>query len=92
VAGNISGHAFPAAPVFPEPCPMTIFTFGFLLGVRGKVPIHLLPIPFLWSLMGIVAVVKLGVKNDALEVIIGVICTISILVKNSTLGRQANLS
>ena len=82
IVGNLLGHSFPAAPVFPEPCPTTIFTFGILLGIRGKVPVHLIVIPFFWSLMGIVAVTKLGVKADAIEVVVGVACTIAILARN----------
>lgn len=88
VLGNIFGHSYPAAPVFPEPCPLTIFTFGFLLGARNTIPIHLLIIPFFWSLMGIVAVVKLGVKADALEVLVGVVCMISIVLKNRSFAHQ----
>lgn len=86
VAGNLTGHSFPAAPVFPEPCPLTIFTFGYLLSARGVIRPVLLLIPFLWSLMGIMAVVKLGVVADLAEVIAGIGCTAAILLKNRAVG------
>ena len=82
VAGNLTGHTFPAAPVFPEPCPLTIFTFGYLISARGSVKLILIVIPFLWSLMGIMAVIKLGVAADAIEVIAGLGCTAAIILKN----------
>jgi hypothetical protein len=82
IVGNIFGHSYPTAPVWPEPCPLTIFTFGYLLSARASVRPVLIIIPFLWSLMGIVAVLKLGVAPDALEVIAGVGCSVAILLKN----------
>lgn len=86
VAGNLTGHAFPAAPVFPEPCPLTIFTFGYLLSARGAIRPALIVIPFFWSLMGIMAVIKLGVVADAIEVITGIGCSAAILIKNRSAG------
>ena len=86
IIGNLFGHTYPAAPVFPEPCPTTIFTFGLLLTAHQRVPIYLIVIPFFWSLMGIVAVFKLGVEADAIEVLIGVASLMAITWKN----RQLN--
>jgi hypothetical protein len=62
---HLSGHAWPAAPVFGvTPCPLTIFTFGILLLTRGRLPLMLLVIPALWSLVGGTAAVLLGVLPD----------------------------
>lgn len=88
IIGNITGHTYPAAPVFPEPCPLTIFTFGYLLALHKYIRPGLLVIPFLWSLMGIVAVMRLGVVGDAIEVIAGVACTAAILMKNKRTGHK----
>ena len=85
IIGNLFGHNYPAAPVFPEPCPITIFTFGLLLTAYHRVPTYLVVIPFFWSLMGIVAVFKLGVEADAIEVIIGVASIIALTWKNRQL-------
>ena len=82
IVGNVTGHSFPSAPVFPEPCPLTIFTFGYLLSADARVRPVLVLIPFLWSLMGIVAVMKLGVAADTIEVIAGIVCSAVILKKN----------
>lgn len=87
IIGNITGHYYPAAPVFPDPCCLTIFTFGYLLSARARMPSGLIVIPFLWSLMGIVAVMKLGVMADGLMVVVGIGCSVAILLKNRTASR-----
>ena len=60
----LAGHGYPAAPTFGAPCPTTIFTFGVLLWADRRVPAHLLPVPFLWSLAGASAVWVYGVAAD----------------------------
>ena len=63
--GFLSGHVYPESPVFGvTPCPVTIFTFGFFLLARGKVPLGVLIIPFIWSLVGGSAAWSLGVPED----------------------------
>jgi hypothetical protein len=60
-----AGHALASSPAFGvTPCPVTIFTFGVFLLARPDVPTALLPIPFLWSLVGASAAVRLGVPAD----------------------------
>lgn len=88
IVGNITGHSYPAAPVFPEPCPITIFTFGYLLSARNVIRPVLIVIPFVWSLMGIIAVLKLGVLADSIEVLAGVGCSAAILMKNRRRSQQ----
>jgi len=64
------GHGYPRMPVFGlTPCPTTVFTLGMLLLAhrpgRGRlVPGHLLLIPFVWSLVGAMAAVSLGMVED----------------------------
>ncbi|KIX15723.1 DUF6064 family protein [Dethiosulfatarculus sandiegensis] len=89
IVGNITGHTFPAAPVFPEPCPLTIFTFGYLLSTRTLIRPVLIFIPFLWSLTGMIAVLKLGVMADSIELITGISCTVAILLKNRKIANTA---
>lgn len=64
VLGIIAGHGYPYQPTFGLPCPTTIFTFGILLFTKDKLKWYFLIIPFLWSLIGFTAAVKLGVYED----------------------------
>lgn len=83
------GHAYPRMPVFGlTPCPTTIFTLGMLLlayrpgagaGQGRAVPGHLLLIPFVWSLVGAVAAVSLGMAEDYGLLAAGVLTIITIL-------------
>lgn len=73
------GHAYPRAPSFGvTPCPLTIFTFGFLLLSRDRVPWWLLAAPAVWSLIGGSAAVLLDVPADlALPVAAAVAVTLN---------------
>lgn len=62
--GYMLGHGYPDSPTFGLPCPTTIFTLGILLWLDKKPPMYLLVIPLLWSLIGTVAAVKLGIRED----------------------------
>ena len=63
--GMISGHGWPALPMFGvTPCPVTLFTLGVLLLVQPTLPRRLLVIPFLWVLVGGSAAFLLGVPQD----------------------------
>ncbi len=85
--GYIAGHGYPSGPIFGvAPCPVCIFTFGALLMIKIKIPYYLLIIPFIWGLLGIAAVLILGVYADAGEVVAAVLGTILILKRN----KQAN--
>ena len=51
--GWIAGHGWPRAAAFGvAPAPTTIFTFGVLMMLEGRVPLYLAVIPLLWSLAG----------------------------------------
>lgn len=78
--GMLSGHVYPRSPVFGvAPCPTVIFTFGVLLWTRGRVPAYLFGIPFLWSLVGGSAALKLGVPEDFGLAVSGLIGTAVLL-------------
>jgi hypothetical protein len=80
--GYLFGHTFPAAPTFGLPCPTTIFTFGMLLWVEGKVPVRLLLVPLGWSLLGTTAAVMLGMTEDLGLTAAGVLGTALIVSRN----------
>ena len=72
--GVWTGHAYPALPMFGvTPCPVTIFTFGLLLLTTASVSRWLLVIPFLWSLVGGSAAFLLGIPQDWLLLVSGLI-------------------
>lgn len=75
----LTGHVYPAAPVFALPCPLTIFSFGALLLARGRARIWVAIIPLLWSLVGTMAAIKLGVVQDYGLLVAGVVGFITIL-------------
>lgn len=78
--GAALGRAWPRAPVFGvAPCPTTIFTFGILLLARGRVPVRLLVVPFLWALVGASAALHLDVREDLGLVVSGVLATALLL-------------
>jgi hypothetical protein len=64
LTGYIIGHAYPQTPTFGVPCPVAIFTFGIFLWSKERVPGYLLIIPFLWALVGVSAVINMGMIED----------------------------
>ncbi len=80
------GQHYPAQPTFGAPCPLTILTWGMLLLVVGRVPGHLLAIPFLWSLAGFFPVLRAGVLEDIGLIAAGLIALPMILVHNRGLA------
>jgi len=64
VLGHLFGHQYPYSPTFGLPCPTTIFTFGILLFTNKKISLLLLTIPFVWSLIGTMAALKLSIYED----------------------------
>lgn len=87
LVGIGSGHAYPRLPMFGiTPCPVTIFTFGMFLLAVPHFPRWLLVIPFIWSLIGGSAALLLGVSQDWLLLVSGVVAIPLILLS----GRRAH--
>jgi hypothetical protein len=87
--GNISGHFYTSFPVFGEPCPITIFTFGVLLCSKTRVPWYFMLLPFIWSLTGVIGLIQLGMSDDFIEFVVGMSATVMILIRNRSLARRA---
>ncbi|NTW49702.1 MAG: hypothetical protein HGB19_08270 [Chlorobiales bacterium] len=79
VVGIFYGHLYPSTPTFGTPCPTTIFTFGILLMATG-VPRYLLIIPGLWSVIGFMAALQLGIREDFGLLVAGVVGTAILLI------------
>lgn len=89
--GYLLGRAHPAAPTFGLPCPTTIFTFGLLLCVDGRVPLRLLTIPLAWSLLGASAATALGINEDYGLIVAGPSAAILIVRRNRGYKRRPQL-
>jgi hypothetical protein len=64
LTGYYTGHVYPYSPTFGLPCPTTIFTFGILILSKERLPFYMLIIPFIWTIIGFSAVLKLGMYED----------------------------
>ncbi len=80
--GYVFGHFYPASPTFGLPCPTTIFTFGILMWFDKKIPLSILIIPFIWSIIGFFAALKLGVLEDTGLLVAGILAIIMIALRN----------
>ena len=78
ILGFSFGHIYPFSPTFGLPCPTTIFTFGVLLLNQKKCPISILIIPFIWSIIGLMAVFQFGMLED-FSLIVASLVTVSLL-------------
>jgi hypothetical protein len=61
--GHFTGRAYPSAPTYGAPCPVTICTFG-LLWLADRLPRRLLVAPIVWAAIGSAAAFSLGVYED----------------------------
>lgn len=89
--GYRAGHIYPAAPAFGLPCPTTIFTLGMLLWTDKKLPYGIIAIPLIWSLIGFVAAISLGIREDAGLLIAGLLTTAFVILKNRDFNRGERL-
>ncbi|MEQ9197555.1 MAG: DUF6064 family protein [Parvibaculum sp.] len=65
VTGMLHGVRYPAAPTFGvTPCPVTLFTFGFLFMADPPFPKGLAVVPFLWTAIGGSAAILLNMPQD----------------------------
>jgi len=83
LVGFWTGHRYPETPMFGvTPCPVTLFTFGLLLLSRERVPWHVLVIPVLWSLIGGTAAFLLGVVQDWILLLSGLISALLLALRD----------
>jgi hypothetical protein len=73
------------------PSPTIILTFGFLLLCDKKFSKYLLIIPSLWAVIGISAVIKLGVYQDSMMLIAAIIADVLILRSKRPPDEKAEL-
>lgn len=86
VLGYSLGHIYPTSPTFGLPCPTTIFTFGLLLLNIKKCPVTILIIPFIWSMIGVMAAFQFGIVEDV-GLLLASLATVSLLIyRNKTLA------
>ncbi len=89
ILGILAGHGYPNAPMFGvAPCPTTIFTFGILLCMSGRIPGYLLIIPFLWAVVGFNAALSLGITEDIGLLIAGTVGTFLIIYRNRAIQKS----
>jgi hypothetical protein len=86
ILGTLAGHGYPKLPTFGLPCPTTIFTFGILLLVDGRIPRRLLVIPLLWSCLGAFAALRFGIIEDAGLLLSGILTVFSIWLQDHRSG------
>jgi Family of unknown function (DUF6064) len=73
------GHHYPAAPTFGLRCPTTIFTIGMLLFLDAPAPRNVFIVPILWSIVGTLGAVWLGMLEDLSLTAAGIIGLIAVL-------------
>jgi hypothetical protein len=74
---GIALHGYPAAPLFGfTPCPVTIFTLGCLLLTMRPVPWWVAAIPVLWSMIDGTAAFLLGMPQDLVLRVSGVVAAL----------------
>ena len=77
--GYALGHYYPNTPTFGLPCPTTIFTFGLLLLLNGRLNKVLFIIPVLWTLIGFTAALKLGILQD-IGLLVSAVITLTVVI------------
>lgn len=72
VLGHFGGRAYPFAPTYGAPCPVTIVTIGLLWLAAQPFSRALVVVPVLWAVVGSSAFVTLGVREDLGLLVAGV--------------------
>jgi hypothetical protein len=73
------------------PCPTTILTFGILLLSDKKFSKYLLIIPSLWAIIGITAVMRLGVYQDSMMLIAAIIADVWLIKSKAVPDEKSGL-
>lgn len=87
--GMYSGHTYPENPTFGLPCPTTIFTFGILLWTTKKIPSYIIGIPLIWAIVGFIAALKLGMREDIGLLVAGLLAS-GLIIKDKLRERKVN--
>ena len=90
ILGLVFGHNYPYSPTFGLPCPTTIFTFGVLLLNQKKCSISILLIPFVWSIIGLMAVFQFGIFEDIALIVAALITTSLLVYRNKKITKIQN--
>jgi hypothetical protein len=78
------GHRYPGVPSFGlTPCPVTLFTLGFLL-IATTVPMILLIVPLAWSFIGGTAAILLNIPQDWALLVGGPVAIVATWMKRRT--------
>lgn len=85
--GFLAGRSYSDSPTFGLPCPTTIFTLGLFLWTDKKLPLPILIIPFLWSIIGTMAALNFGIKEDFGVLISGIVLSSLILNRDKRKGK-----
>jgi hypothetical protein len=85
---TVFGHAYPQAPTFGLPCPLTIYTVGILVFVAPPYPRHLLLVPAAWAVVGTQAAFLFGVYED-LGLAVAAIAAVWLWVQGQPKARTA---
>jgi hypothetical protein len=90
VIGALTGHSFPAAPLFGlAPCPSAIFTAGLLLWTRPRVPLYVLVVPLVWLMAQAPAeALAMGVVADVARPVVGVLVSAILVWRDYRAGRE----
>ena len=88
ILGLFFGHIYPSSPTFGLPCPTTIFTFGILLLNEKKTPVLILVIPFVWSIIGFMAVFQFGILEDTGLILASLLAMPLLFYKNTMLSNM----
>lgn len=73
VFGLALGQRFPAFPTFGLPCPTTLFSIGILMFVERAQARVLLIVPVLWTFIGSLAAISLGITQDLSLLVAGAV-------------------
>jgi hypothetical protein len=76
LVGHVFGHRYPFSPTFGLPCPTTLFTIGILLLSQYRLSWIIVIIPVLWSAIGFIAAFTLGIFEDSMLALAGLLLTV----------------
>jgi hypothetical protein len=85
-----NGHIYPFTPTLGLPCPSTILTLGVLCFISNKARLSLWLLPLLWTLIGFTAALSLGMKEDYLLLIAGILAFSLVFIRSYSSPRPFN--